>query len=342
MTGTCDHRILPKKRRKFSRGAKITLMRESVPVIDIARLDSAGTLAELHAACRDWGFFQVVNHGIAPTVASDLMRVARAFFEQPAEAKQRISRTRENPWGYYDKELTKNVRDWKEVWDLGPADGKAIAPQWPDAVPGFRAAVEAYAQTSAALAFRLLGALSQNLGLPADHLAQWFRGSHTSFLRLNHYPLCPVPAAPEGLDQSAAGHLGVNYHTDAGALTLLLQDDQPGLEVFREGRWYLVEPCAGALVINIGDIVQVWSNDRYPAALHRVLVSSEKSRFSAPYFFNPDYRTTYAPLPTVVDERHPARYRPINWGEFRMRRADGDYADYGAEIQISDYVIREG
>ena len=143
------------------------------------------------------------------------MRAARAFFEQPAEAKQRLSRSRENPWGYYDKELTKNVRDWKEVWDLGPADGKAIVPQWPDGLPGFRAAVKAFAEASEALGFRLLGALSLNLGLPADYLAQWFRGSHTSFLRLNHYPVCPAPEAPEGLGKAAAGHLGVNYHTDA-------------------------------------------------------------------------------------------------------------------------------
>jgi isopenicillin N synthase-like dioxygenase len=317
-------------------------MSESVPVIDIARLDSSGTLQELDAACRDWGFFQVVNHGFEPAAATNLMHAMRAFFGQPAEAKQRLSRSRENPWGYYDKELTKNVRDWKEVWDIGPSDGASIVPQWPVGLPGFRAAVESYVQSCEELAFRLLAALSQNLGLPDAHLAQWFRGSHTSFLRLNYYPVCPAPAAPAGLARAASGHLGVNYHTDAGALTLLLQDAQPGLEVYRDGHWYLVEPHAGALVINIGDIVQVWSNDRYPAALHRVIVNSESPRYSAPYFFNPGYRTIYAPLPSMVDERHPPRYRPINWGEFRTRRADGDYADYGAEIQISDYAIREG
>lgn len=317
----------------------MTAMSDSVPVIDITRIDAADTLGELHRACRDWGFFQVVNHGIDASIAQGLTRAMHDFFGQPADAKARVTRSRENPWGYYDKELTKNVRDWKEVYDYGPVDGKAIRPQLPDGLPGFRPAIEAYSQACETLAFRLLTALSINLGLPPDHLAQWFRGGHTSFLRLNHYPVCPAPAAPAGLDKASSGHLGINYHTDAGALTLLLQDDQPGLEVFREGRWYLVEPRPDAMVINIGDIVQVWSNDRYAAALHRVLVSSEKDRYSAPYFFNPAYATTYAPLPSMVDEQFPARYRPINWGEFRSRRADGDYADYGAEVQISDYAI---
>jgi isopenicillin N synthase-like dioxygenase len=314
-------------------------MSESVPIIDITRLESPRTLETLHRACRDWGFFQVENHGIDAYLTRGLRQAMRDFFSQSAEQKQQLGRTRDNPWGYYDRELTKNVRDWKEVYDYGPSDGKRIVAQWPDGLSGFRPAVEAYSTACEDLSFRLLAGLSTNLGLPPDHLAQWFRSSHTSFLRLNHYPPCPAPAAATERELAASGHLGVNYHTDAGALTLLLQDEQPGLEVFREGRWHLVEPRRDALVINIGDIVQVWSNDLYEAALHRVVLSSEKARMSAPFFFNPCYSACYAPLPTMIDEHNPARYRPINWGEFRSRRADGDYADYGAEIQITDYRI---
>ncbi len=116
-----------------------------------------------------------------------------------------------------------------------------------------------------------------------------------------------------------------------------MQDAQPGLEVFRNQRWHLVEPRADALVINIGDIVQVWSNDRYRASLHRVVADESAERFSAPFFFNPAYDMNYAPLPSSIDAQHPARYSAINWGEFREQRAAGDYADYGEEVQISDY-----
>jgi isopenicillin N synthase-like dioxygenase len=136
---------------------------------------------------------------------------------------------------------------------------------------------------------------------------------------------------------ASAGHLGVNPHTDSGALTLLLQDEQPGLEVFHANEWHLVEPRRDALVVNIGDIVQVWSNDRYTAAQHRGLVSADAERFSAPFFFNPAYSTLYAPLPSTVDAQHPPRYRPIHWGEFRSRRAAGDYADHGEYHSINHY-----
>jgi isopenicillin N synthase-like dioxygenase len=313
---------------------------KSVPVIDIDKLEAPETLLGIDEACREWGFFQVINHGIEYSVVRGLHEAMRAFFAQPQAARRRVLRSKDNPWGYYDRELTKNTLDWKEVYDYGPADGKAIYPRWPEALPAFQSALEVYSAANERLAYRLLDAIARNLGSAPALLREGFTAAHTSFLRLNHYPACPSPATPAGLEKAASGHLGVNYHTDAGALTLLLQDQQPGLEVLHRGKWYLVEPRADALVVNIGDIVQVWSNDRYHAAMHRVVLNTEKERFSAPYFFNPDYTSHYAPLPSMTSEQNPARYRPINWGEFRKARADGDYADYGDEIQIDHFRIQ--
>ena len=307
---------------------------DSVPVIDIARLERPDALTAIDTACREWGFFQVTGHGIGERAIADLFAAAHAFFAQPGAVKRRILRTADNPWGYFDQELTKNTLDWKQVFDYGPADGDKLIPQWPEGLPGFEPTVLAYYKACDALAHRLLAAISVNLGMPADWAAADFTRSHTSFLRLNYYPKCPPASTPK-----SATPFGVNQHSDAGALTILLQDSQPGLEVCRHGDWYLVEPRPGALVVNIGDIVQVWSNDRYKAALHRVVTHSEADRYSAPYFFNPSYATNYEPLPTTVDADHPARYRPINWLEFRRLRAAGDYADYGDEVQISDYRI---
>ena len=311
----------------------------SVPVISIARLADPATRAALDAACRDWGFFQVVDHGVQESVTAGMHRAMRDFFGQPLPAKRAVMRSADNPWGFYDQELTKNTRDWKEIYDYGPADGDAVRPQWPDSLPSFQSAVLEYYAACEALSFRLLGALSRNLGMPEEHLAQGFVPQHSSFLRLNYYPPCPNPERPEGLAAARSGHLGINHHTDAGALTVLLQDDQPGLEVFRHGQWHLVEPHADALVVNIGDIVQVWSNDVYRASLHRVTANAMAERYSAPFFFNPSYRTDYAPLPSTVDAEHPPRYRSSNWGEFRRQRVAGDYADVGDEIQISHYTV---
>ena len=309
----------------------------ALPVIDVSDLHGAATQRAIDAACRDWGFFQIVGHGISEYTLAALRREMRAFFALPLAAKHAIARTAENPWGFYDRELTKQTRDWKQVYDYGPADGHVIVPQLPRELPRFAPVIARFYTACDALAFELVEVIATNLGMPAGALDACFRPQHTSFLRLNYYPRCAAPAHPAGEGPARDGHLGVNPHTDAGALTLLLQDEQPGLEVLHDSEWHLVEPRRDALVVNIGDIVQVWSNDRYKAALHRGLVAPDAERFSAPFFFNPAYSTQYAPLPSTVDAEHPPRYRPIRWGEFRARRAAGDYADHGEYHSINHY-----
>jgi len=319
-------------------------MIDQVPVLDIRRLaDDPTALAALDRACADWGFFQVTGHGISQELMDATLARMREFFALPIAEKRAVERTATNAWGFFDRELTKNTRDWKEIYDVGPAvtSGPLAGnvPQWPASLPEFRATILAFQEACTRLSYRLLEALALNLGAPAASLLDAFGPRHTSFLRLNYYPPCGDPASPDAPAMPASGQLGGRHHTDAGALTILLQDDQPGLQVEREGRWYLVEPRADALVVNVGDIVQVWSNDRYRAALHRVLAKRARSRDSAPFFFNPACDATYAPLPSVCDDDDPPRYCPIRWGEFRAARAAGDYADRGEEIQIAHFRL---
>jgi len=307
-----------------------------VPVIDVGA-DARAAREALDRACREWGFFQIVGHGIDPELTDAVLDRMRAFFALPLEAKRAVERTDTNAWGFYDRELTKNRRDWKQIFDVGPAEDRGplvgSSPQWPMGLAGFRATLERFAAACEQVSYRLLGAISENLGQPEDALHGCFGAAHTSFLRLNYYPVCDDPAPPDSPTTPEKGQLGIHHHTDAGALTVLLQDDQPGLQVLRNGAWYTVEPDPEALVINIGDIVQVWSNDAYPAPVHRVIASASQPRYSAPYFFNPSYATDYAPLSA------PPRYRPINWGDFRAGRSAGDYADVGEEIQISWFRV---
>jgi isopenicillin N synthase-like dioxygenase len=197
--------------------------------------------------------------------------------------------------------------------------------------------MQAYFRACERVSFTLLEAIALSLGVSPETLTRDFVDGHTSFVRLNYYPRHD-PLSPEQ-SASATGHLGVHHHTDAGALTVLLQDDVSALEICVDGRWILVEPVVGALLINLGDIIQVWSNDRYPAPLHRVRASTDRERYSLPFFFNPQPEAVYAPLATLTNEQSPPRYRAINWGSFRWKRQQGDYANYGAENQISDYRI---
>ncbi|MEQ8859137.1 MAG: 2OG-Fe(II) oxygenase family protein [Pseudomonadales bacterium] len=309
----------------------------AVPTIRFDHLQTAGETRALDAACREWGFFQLTHHGIDAAARAQTLSALRRFFDQPPATKRLVERSAANPWGFYDRELTKNTRDWKEIFDVGEAehDGPLAGsePQWPEGLDGFRNALEDHRNHCERIAARLLRAIADALGSPADVLADAFRPTHTSFLRLNFYPVCSRPEAPEGIQAARDGHLGINHHTDAGALTVLMQDDVNSLQVYRRGRWHPIEPQPGSLIINIGDVVQVWSNDRYPAPLHRVLANPTRERVSAAYFYNPAASATYAPLPGLGTPR----YHPISWGAFRSARAAGDYADAGEEIQVAHF-----
>jgi len=318
------------------------LEQNRIPIIDIRNLpDGSEAMRLLDVACEEWGFFQIVGHGIDQALREATLRQMGEFFSLPRAEKRSIIRTADNAWGFFDQELTKNVRDWKEIFDVGPPETRGplagAVPQWPESLPGFKSTLRAYMDACERIARQLLSSIATILGAAPADLARAFEPEHSSFLRLNYYPLCAEPAAPESLTVPEKGHLGIGHHTDAGALTVLMQSSVAGLQVKRRGHWHLVEPEDDALVINIGDIVQVWSNDRYKAPVHRVVASSDFERYSAVFFFNPSYEANYAPLPSVCDENNPPLYEPINWGEFRAGRAAGDYADLGEEIQISRF-----
>ena len=326
-----------------------------IPVIDITQLASDqpdGVVAAIDDAGRRYGFFQIVGHGIDPDLIDDVWRETRAFFAMDRAAKLALSRTKENSRGYYDRELTKRSRDLKEVFDFAhvphpelpddhprnfaPVDGHN---RWPADRPSFRRTMVAYLDACEGVARRLLRAFAMALDVEPDRFDEYFDHTHTSFIRLNHYPLGDPLDEDEAMAVTDLGDMALHHHSDAGAFTILLQDDVGGLQVEHDGRWLDVASEAGALVVNTGDMMQVWSNDRYRAALHRVRPMAGRERYSLPFFFNPSYATDYAPLLSAPDD--PPHYRSINWGAFRQGRADGDFADYGEEIQISQFRLDE-
>jgi len=310
-----------------------------VPTIDISTVEAGGPedvhLAAIQKACATWGFFKIVGHGVPNEYAAQVMGSARQFFTEPREVKLQAKRTADNARGWFDDELTKRVVDWKEGFDFGhkpaphlPDDHPANRcndghNQWPPTLPLFRTEMERYYATMECLAARLTRLISRALGLPPAFFDSAFE-THTSFLRLNHYPLCSTPEL-----------LGIGPHTDAGFLTILLADAVPSLQVQRDGQWVTVEPDPDAFVINIGDMCQVWSNDRFVAPVHRVLTNPTAERHSLAFFYNPNYSVDVAPIPGSGRPR----YRPLNWGAFRQKRYEGDYADRGTEVQITDFAL---
>ena len=188
------------------------------------------------------------------------------------------------------------------------------------------------------LAHRTLALLHNVLELGPESQTKMRFDSTNSPVRLNHYPVGdPVPEAErDGLIE--LGETALGYHTDPGVITLLLQDDTGGLQTEdREGNWIDVPPEPGTIVVNLADAVQVQTNDRWRAAVHRVVPMTTKRRFSIPYFANPSRHAIIEPL----TELSPApRYRSFDWSEFMAARTADNFADLGTEdAQITDYLV---
>jgi isopenicillin N synthase-like dioxygenase len=324
---------------------------EQPPIIDISGLERGGDAAQRVAdtlvdPCSEWGGFQIVGHGVPEDHLARLEAAMHAFFDLPAETKQTLKRTRDNARGYYDEELTKNQRDWKEVLDYGAerADQSREARhsdgvnQWPPGMPELREVLLAHYHHCERVALALLRALCQSLGLRAGTLDPAFE-RHTSFVRLNRYAACPDAAPADAPLFPGQGRLGVYHHTDAGALTLVYQDEVPGLQLEHGDGFVIVQPVPGAFAVNLGDMLRVWSNDRYRSPVHRVIANSERTRHSAPFFLNPSYDEVCEPLPELINERTPLRFRPVSWSHFRDQRSAGDYRDQGEEVQVDQYLV---
>ncbi|XP_042404383.1 protein DMR6-LIKE OXYGENASE 1-like [Zingiber officinale] len=283
-----------------------------IPLVDLRDLSGSGRAAAVQAigsACRGHGFFQVVNHGIPDDVITSMLRVAREFFRQPESERLKMysddpSRTTRLSTSFNTR--TEEVASWRDFLRLHCFPLEDYVHEWPANPPAFREAVAEYAVNARRLALSLLGAISESLGLETDWLVAAL-GKQAQHMAVNYYPPCPEPELTYGLPG----------HKDPNAITLLLQDGVSGLQVLgQNGRWIAVDPVPGNLVINIGDQIQVLSNDRYKSALHRAVVNNSIERISVPTFYCPSPEAVIKPAPALVDEEHPAAYREFTYGEY--------------------------
>ena len=284
-----------------------------VPLLDLSAGTPDSLARQIDVALRDSGFFAVRNHGVATSVVGAAFDAAQRFFALPQADKERWHidgwplKRGFDPIGWQSLDPGQPP-DVKESFYLGV---EAIGPnQWPDAalLPGFRAACNAYSEAMEVLARRLMSLFERALQLPSGHFDSFMRHP-TATTRLLHYPPQPAAAAP--------GQIGCGAHTDWGALTLLAQDNAGGLQVQNsDGAWLDVAPIPGAFVVNVGDMTQRWTNDRWRSTLHRVINRhSGRDRYSIAYFFDLDAESRIEPLPTCVSASHPARHAPITAGE---------------------------
>jgi isopenicillin N synthase-like dioxygenase len=298
----------------------------NLPLIDLTGLlggdpqARAAVAQEIGHACRDKGFFYIHNHGIDETLQRDVFGQTQQLFDLSEDAKRALDKAASPANRGYEALRGQRLEpgapaDLKEGFYLGrelAEDDPQLqggrfnhgANQWPMTLPAFRPVMERYQAAMTALAERLMAGLALSLALPEDYFAEFCHEAMAT-LRLLHYPPQPAAAAP--------GEKGCGAHTDFGGLTLLLQDDNPGLQVWdhRAEIWLDAPPIPGTYVVNLGDMIARWTNDRYRSTLHRVINLSGHERYSVPFFYggNPDHLVSC--IPTCLEPGEAPRYPSV-------------------------------
>lgn len=313
-----------------------------VPLIDIGPfLDGtpdgiAQVGAEVDRACSEIGFFQITGHRVPDQLIDDVYRSAQVFFHLPEEDKESAAQPAPDQvrgWSGVGKEgLSYSLGeeapgDLKEKMDMGPPRvdrsdpyftcdeaGPHFAPNvWPDRPEGMQELWERYFDVMSDLAASIMSMFAVGLGLDQTFFDDKI-DHHISMFRALHYPNQP--------DEPLSGQLRAGAHSDYGSLTIVRQEDRPGgLQVCaKNGEWVDVPAIPGALVVNIGDLMAEWTNDRWVSTLHRVVnppreVANDADRISLVFFHQPNYDAVIECLPTVLAPGEEPRYEPMTSGE---------------------------
>ena len=308
-----------------------------IPLVDLAGSAEPGTerdavVETIRRACEEIGFLVVTGHDVPEAVVSNAEEAARGFFALPDEEKVRSVPVAGTWWGFTPARGTalalahgvETPPDLCETYSVSrfdhvvaatdPGDGRGafIAPNvWPDEPAGFRAAFEAYYAAMEDLAVRLMGLMALALGLDEG----WFADKiddHITGLTALHYPVLDQPALP--------GQPRRGEHTDWGSITILHHDGQPGLQVMTpEGAWEDAPVVPGAFVVNLGDLMAAWTNDRWRSTMHRVVVpDGAGDRVSIAFFHQPDFDARIECIPTCTSTDDPPRHPPTTSGKWIM------------------------
>ncbi len=297
-------------------------MTTQIPVIDFAPFlegnatEKQAVVEQIYVSCHEVGFMYLRNIGIPRLLIVDLLDQSKQFFNLPSEVKEQLARSSETNCGYVG--LQKERLNPKNPWDLKEVFNMGIQSVWLPHQEAFRDVVtEFYRLCTTEVAPDILRAFAIALHQPEAFFAD--KHSRHYFLRMLHYP--PVDQIPQ------PGQLRAGEHTDYGSITLLLQDRVGGLEVqTRQGDWIAAPPIEDTIVVNVGDAMQRWTNDRLSSTPHRVAVplgvESQRSRYSIALFCDPDPDVEIACSDS--SDRVP-QYPPILAGEYLASRLAATY-----------------
>lgn len=320
-------------------------MSDTVPVIDLAPV-RAGADGAADSAARaiddalcSMGFFVIRGHGLSSDYLASTAEMCRQFFDLPVAQKEAVLSTAQGSsrgyvrFGHSALSRTMGVPspgDYKEMFLMGPAEIPMLGPEasavasfyspnvWPRTPADMRPVLEAYYHAMEQVGDLVLELMARALHINPGYFIPLFRG-HNSTLTVINYPEQETPPLP--------GQLRAGAHTDYGAITILRGEDKPGgLQVrTRQGDWLDIHAPDDALVINVGDLLMRWTNDRWLSNIHRVAnpptaAVGESRRQSIAFFSNPREDVLIAALPTCVDAAHPQKHPPILAGQHRIEK----------------------
>ncbi|KAK6123040.1 hypothetical protein DH2020_043222 [Rehmannia glutinosa] len=312
---------------------------DSIPTIDLSPFftnsDENGqkkAIEIIKKACSEYGFFQIVNHGIPLDLMSQAIQLSKTFFAFPYEEKLKYSPGSDAPLPAGYRKQPDNSPDKNEyLLMFQPQSGFNVLPTNP---PDFRAAMEEMFTYFSLTGVLIETILNDCLGLPTNFLKEYNQDRSWDLMSAKHY----FPA-------TETENIGISRHEDGNVITFIYQDDVGGLEVLRDGQWIPVVPsqAQGTLVVNVGDVIQVLTNKKFKSATHRVTRPKRKSRYSFSYFYNLQVDKWVEPLPHFTTQiGEPPKYRGFLYKDYlslRIRNKTHPPSNPEDEINITHYAI---
>uniref|UniRef100_A0A2C9UE38 Fe2OG dioxygenase domain-containing protein n=2 Tax=Manihot esculenta TaxID=3983 RepID=A0A2C9UE38_MANES len=285
-----------------------------VPVIDMQRLHDPESmdseLAKLHSACKEWGFFQLVNHGVSSSLLERIKTDIQDFFNLPMEEKKKFWQYPGEVEGFGQAFVVAEEQklDWADLFFMVTQPVHLRKPHlFPKLPLPFRDTLESYSSEVKNLAVSVLEQMAKVLKMRDDEMRDLFTEGIRQTMRMNYYPPCPQPEKV----------IGLTPHSDGTGLSILLQiNDVEGLQIMKDGKWIPVKPLPNAFVVNIGDIMEIITNGTYRSILHRATVNSQTERLSVVAFHSPRFDGEISPAPSLITEETPALFKRITVKDF--------------------------
>ncbi|MBA0556367.1 hypothetical protein Golob_026473 [Gossypium lobatum] len=296
-----------------------------LPLIDLSGLSNhdetvrRACVAAICGASSEWGFFQVLNHGISPQLVEKMRSEQVKLFKIPFERKASCGLLNNSyRWGSPRATCPKQF-SWSEAFHV-PLTKVSDEACYGEFI-SLRAVMIEFAAAMSKLAGLLGSILTANLGHGKEVIKN-LCDEGTCFLRLNHYPACPI--SPE--------ILGLVCHTDSDFLTILCQDQVGGLQLMKDSKWVTVKPNRDALIVNIGDLFQAWSNGVYKSVEHKVVTNAKMERYSIAYFLCPSFDSS------IGSFKEPSIYRKFTFREYRDQVQE-DVRKTGYKVGLPRFLV---